>query len=112
MSKLYKLKEWFSLEDTAKRLSTSLCEQITVNDMIRLALGGHFPLSWHARYVAAQRVGQVCSLIYLLNPHLIFGENELTGEYHGEVLWQGDQAFRKAKRHSGERACTGKLTND
>lgn len=33
MSKLYKLKEWFSLEDAAKRLTSGLGEPITIADV-------------------------------------------------------------------------------
>lgn len=45
MSKLFKLKQWLTLEDAAKRLSTTLGEQVTVADILQLALDGRLRLS-------------------------------------------------------------------
>ncbi len=45
MSKLFKLKQWLTLEDAAKRLSTTLGEQVTVADILQLALDGRLKLS-------------------------------------------------------------------
>lgn len=44
-SKLFKLKEWFSINETAKRLSSSLDEEIKLSDIFRLALDKHLILS-------------------------------------------------------------------
>lgn len=45
MSKLFKLKEWLTLEDGASHLSTVLGESITEVDLYRLCLDGHLTLS-------------------------------------------------------------------
>ena len=45
MSKLFKLKEWLTIDETAKHLSTALGEEVTVADIYRLALDGHLLLS-------------------------------------------------------------------
>lgn len=47
MSKLYKLKEWFSLEDAAKRLSSELGGTVSTDDVLQLIIEGHLPLSWY-----------------------------------------------------------------
>lgn len=44
-SKLFKLKEWFSIDETAKRLTSSLGEEVTPVDIYRLALDRHLTLS-------------------------------------------------------------------
>lgn len=56
MSKLHKLKEWYSIEDAAKRLSVTFSELITAKDLIQLAVEGHISLSWYIRHVAASEV--------------------------------------------------------
>lgn len=56
MRKLYKLKNWYSLEDAARRLTITLGEDVSVNDLLQLTLEGHLPLSWYARHIPAQEV--------------------------------------------------------
>jgi hypothetical protein len=46
MSKLFKLKKWLSLKDTAIRLSNSFEEKISVNDILQLALEDKIGLCW------------------------------------------------------------------
>lgn len=46
MSKLFKLKKWLSLKDTANRLSNSFGEEFAVNDILQLALEGEIELCW------------------------------------------------------------------
>jgi len=46
MSKLFKLKKWLSLNDTAIRLSNSFEEEISVNDILQLALEDKIGLCW------------------------------------------------------------------
>lgn len=92
MSKLYKLKEWFSLEDAAKRLSSGLGELITTADVLQLVIEGHLPLSWYARYVLGEEVARACFLHYLLPP--LFGEAWKPGDYAGPVIWHGAYAYR------------------
>ncbi len=95
MSKLYKLKEWFSLEDTATRLSSGLGEPVSTLDVLQLIVEGHLPLSWYARHVPAERVGRACMLHYLVLP--IFGEFVPPNDYEGSVMWRGDWAVRRHK---------------
>ncbi len=56
MSKLYKLKNWYSLEETAKRLTLTLGEDVSVRDVLQLAIEGHVPLGWYIRYAYGQSV--------------------------------------------------------
>jgi hypothetical protein len=46
MSKLFKLKTWLSLKDTAIRLSNSFGEEVAVNDILQLALEDEIGLCW------------------------------------------------------------------
>lgn len=91
MGKLHKLKDWFSLEDAAKRLSSGLQEPVSVEDIIQLALEGHLPLSWYARHVPARQVTLRCTLIHMLDAALEKGKQK---EYIGEAFWHGDCAYR------------------
>ncbi|WP_342616965.1 hypothetical protein [Rhodoferax sp. GW822-FHT02A01] len=45
MSKLFELKEWFTLSETAKYLASKLGEDVTQADVLQLALEGHLILS-------------------------------------------------------------------
>lgn len=45
MSKLFTLREWLSLEDTAKYLSNVFNEPVTISDVLTLALDGRITLS-------------------------------------------------------------------
>ncbi|EAQ6130186.1 hypothetical protein AXA88_14920 [Salmonella enterica] len=45
MNKLFKLKEWLTLEETARRLTTSFQESVSVADCLQLALDGHIKIS-------------------------------------------------------------------
>ena len=45
MSKLFKLREWITIPDAAKRLTVSLGEAVTEVDVFRLSLDGHLALS-------------------------------------------------------------------
>ncbi|MCX8966892.1 hypothetical protein EHW66_18465 [Erwinia psidii] len=45
MNKLFKLKEWLTLEETSRRLTTSFQESVSVADCLQLALDGHIKIS-------------------------------------------------------------------
>lgn len=45
MKKLFKLKEWFTLDETARRLTSSFEEEISVADCLSLALDGRIVIS-------------------------------------------------------------------
>ncbi len=59
MSKLFQLKGWLTLEDTAKKLSNSLSEQVNEADVLRLGLDGHLKLSVNFINKAPVRRGKV-----------------------------------------------------
>jgi hypothetical protein len=58
MSKLLKLKEWLTVEETAKRLSITAGEEVTEADVLRLALDGHMTLSVYFVNHARARPGK------------------------------------------------------
>lgn len=62
MSKLLKLKEWLTLEETAKRLSITAGEEVTEADVLRLALDGHLTLSVYFVNHAKARMGKFIPL--------------------------------------------------
>lgn len=62
MSKLLKLKEWLTVEETAKRLSIAAGEDVTEADILRLALDGHLILSVYLVNHARARMGKVVPL--------------------------------------------------
>lgn len=45
MNKLFRLKNWLTLEETAQRLSLTMEEEITIADCLQLALDGHLTAS-------------------------------------------------------------------
>lgn len=45
MNKIFKLKEWLTLEETARRLTTSFGEKVSVSDCLQFALDGHITIS-------------------------------------------------------------------
>ena len=63
MRKLYKLKEWYSLEDAAHRLTLTLGEPVDEKDILQLCVEGHLPLSWYMRHVPAQEVAPVTHIL-------------------------------------------------
>ena len=59
MSKLFKFKNWFSVEETANRLTSSLGEKVSASDCFQLAIDGHITISAmldEGRYVIAAQV--------------------------------------------------------
>ncbi len=45
MHKLFKLKRWLTLEETSKRLTASLGEDVSPSDCLQLAMDGHLVIS-------------------------------------------------------------------
>lgn len=45
MNKIFKLKEWLTLEETARRLTNSFGEKVSVSDCLQFALDGHITIS-------------------------------------------------------------------
>lgn len=59
MKKLFKLKQWLTLEETAGHLSSLFEESVTVADVLRLALDGHLTVSVDFVNHAYARLGKV-----------------------------------------------------
>lgn len=59
MSKLFNLKEWLTLADTARHLSIVFGEEVTEADVLRFALDGHLRLSVNFVNHARARCGKV-----------------------------------------------------
>lgn len=59
MSKLFKLKEWLTLEETAKYLSNSFGEEVTKADVLRLALDGQLVLSVYFIGNIVAKIGEI-----------------------------------------------------
>jgi hypothetical protein len=71
MRKIYKLKDWYTLEEAATRLTLTLGEPFTVNDVLQMTVEGHLPLSWYMRYVYAQQVAPCTYLFHDLPPKML-----------------------------------------
>jgi len=56
VKKIYKLKNWYSIEDAAKRLSLTLGEDVNAAEVLELALDGQIRLFWFMRHIPAQEV--------------------------------------------------------
>lgn len=62
MSKLFKLKEWLTVEEAAKHLSTVLGEEVAIADIYRLALDGHLVMSMSFPNHAYGNLGEVVGI--------------------------------------------------
>lgn len=62
MSKLFKLKEWLTVEEAAKHLSTVLGENVSIADVFRLGLDGHLTLSMYLPNHAHGNLGEVVGI--------------------------------------------------
>ncbi len=62
MSRLLKLKEWLTLDDASRHLSTLYEEPITEADLLRLALDGHLTLSVQLVNHASAKIGKAVAL--------------------------------------------------
>ena len=59
MRKLYTLKKWYSLDDAATRLSLTLGEPITVQDIRQLMAEGNISAYWNVHRLYAIEVAPV-----------------------------------------------------
>ncbi|MGT2476523.1 hypothetical protein [Paraburkholderia terrae] len=62
MSKLFKLREWLTVDEAARHLSVVVSEQVTSSDILRLALDGHLVLSANFVNHARAKRGKVVGL--------------------------------------------------
>jgi len=84
MKKLFDLKEWLTLEDTAKHLTILFGEEVKESDVLRLALDGHLQLSvnfvnhakgWWGKIVPLEKAKWVETPLPTLNNKLDNNEN-------------------------------------
>lgn len=88
MSKLLKLKEWLTVEETAMRLSISAGEEVTAADILRLALDGHLTLSVYFVNHARGRPGR----IEAIGPqHFAIDDMELPTSPKEAIAWMATQ---------------------
>ena len=92
MSKFFKLKEWFTVSDTARHLSLSFGEQVTDSDVLRLALDGRLKLSVNFVNEIVVRPGKIVAI------HEATYE-EVLG-LHGDPvrLYEGPRIFTNAEQ--------------
>lgn len=64
MSKLFRLKRWHTVTETARRLSIALDEEVSDADVLRLALDGQLPLSVILPSLTPVYRGEVAALEY------------------------------------------------
>lgn len=62
MRKLFKLRQWLTLDEAASRLATTFDEAVSVADVLRLALDGHLKISLHLVNHAHGRMGKIIGL--------------------------------------------------
>lgn len=75
MRKIYKLKQWYSVDDAANRLSLTLGEEVSTAEMLELALDGQISLFWYMRHVSVQEVEfQTRSIMMPLDIETMFGQ--------------------------------------
>ncbi len=71
MNKLFKLKKWLTLEDTATRLSSVLEEEVTFKDIIQLIIQGELKVSWYFQLNdGIEGVEVIKDNIYVLDPKM------------------------------------------
>jgi len=93
VSKIFELKEWYSIEDAAKRLAEKFSEPVSDGDVIQLALANKLNLSWNAINKFARRVAPVTALIDTLAIEC----SAQWAEFEGEVKWDHGYAHRTNK---------------
>lgn len=59
MSRLFKLKEWLTLDEAAQHISTAIDENVEIKDLLRLALDKHLTLSVNFVNHAQARKGEL-----------------------------------------------------
>lgn len=64
MSKLYKLKKWYSLTDAARRLTTTVGEEVTERDVRQLFVDRELPVSWILQHQPAAEVAAMCGAYF------------------------------------------------
>ena len=92
MSKLFKLKEWFTLDETARHLSVNFGEEVTKADVLRLALDGHLVLSVDLQSTEMGHCGKLIPIADAEFQEFEFEEGKPPSRiYGGIVLHTGDE---------------------
>lgn len=92
MGKLFNLKKWLTIPDTAKHLSIIFGEVVTEADILRLALDGHLKLSVNLINYARARVGEV---VDFKNTQWELFPLSTTTSMEGEMTVDNIEDFRK-----------------
>ena len=67
MSKLFKLKKWLSIEDTAKKLSLTFDEDVSIKDVLQFILNGELSVSWYIQSELAMEITKELVLVLFNN---------------------------------------------
>lgn len=91
MSKLYKLKDWYTVEGAAARLSATIGETVTSGDVVQLMIQEKIPVSWLLQHQPAVPVAPAQTLYIPGTVHFEIFE-KLTGQqFPGTVRYiRGD----------------------
>ncbi|MGU9774823.1 hypothetical protein ACV3J7_00155 [Salmonella enterica] len=93
MNKLFKLKEWLTLEETSRRLTTSFQESVSTADCLQLALDGHIKIS---ALIEKSKYGILCKEGER-NNDILFGFIELmkeSGKFSDEAIMFAEKRKR------------------
>ena len=101
MDKLSKLKEWFTVAETAKYLSIGFGTEVTEADVLRLALDEKLRMSvWLVNSTAAKRAEKISIPIELENIH------GFTSKEKWSLSVQADEIIHLYQRVSGNGKAT------
>lgn len=93
MNKLFKLKEWLTLEETSRRLTTSFQEAVSVADCLQLALDGHIKISV---LIEKSKFGIRCKE-EIIGSELLYGFVEFmkeTGKFSEEMIKTAENGLK------------------
>ena len=98
MSKIYQLREWYDVKSAADRLSNTLSETISEQELIQLAIEEHIQLSWNIRCRYAHKI----SLYNGINEPGVDGKSPMFETFKGSAPQRINGIFHiNFKRSSG-----------
>jgi len=100
MSKLFKLKQWLTTEETAKHLSNVLAEPVSEADVLKLGLDGHLRLSVNFANSVPAKKGNVIPLDEgsshkYQNIFNLFGEEGISDNLKNKIYQKTQNAIKK-----------------
>jgi hypothetical protein len=98
MSKLFKLKEWLTLEEAANHISTVFGEPVTLADIYRLSLDEHLQISVYFLGGAKAKKGK-----FIKKEDVVFWDKELVSDSHGKPLVRSLSPFTQEIELSEDR---------